>query len=329
LPADAPTPPRIRTALVSPPEPVFDLGSRLAMDHFAPNLASTHGLAPAPSNALVELISSQELFTRGVRAPHDASGATHASCTWFGVGVSNGSPSRGLPVDVLVMVLAQEMVRRTLGHRRSRILVADTNAMRSGFDELAVRRVAANAERTIGAITRSWGFPVEVFRASTHPAHAEITELARGLGDDHNPYVAEQLAQMELMRREGASIKLGWTLSSSANDEASFDSRFARVFEASPTFVYTIGGRTLDSRRPRACPYLCDDPTTRVLLQRGEDVRAKLADDGPATRGYRRLLGKIARAHGRLVGGLDPRRPEDTVQAIIDRLPEVSSQCRG
>lgn len=302
------------------------------MDHFAPNLASSDGLLSAPPNALAELIASQELFSRGARQRH-APSSSHApggaACTWFGVGVSNGSPTRGLPVDVLVMVLAQEMVRRTMGHRRSRILVADTNALRSGFDELAVRRVAANAERTIDALTRAWGFPVEVFRASTHPRQIEITEIARGLAGSHNPYVAEQLAQMEMMRREGATIKLGWTLSSSAHDEASFDTRFTRAFPTSPTFVYTIGGRTLDPRRPRACPYLCDDPATRVLLARGEDVRAKLADDSPATRGYRRLLGKIARAHARLVGGLDPRCPEDTVQAIIDRLPEVSSSCRG
>jgi hypothetical protein len=299
------------------------------MDHFAPNLASTDGLQTAPSNALAALISSQELFTRGVRTEVSSLEVARASCTWFGVGVSNGSPSRGLPVDVLVMLLAQEMVRRTLGHRRSRILVADTNAMRSGFDELAVRRVAANAERTISALIRDWGFPVDVFRASTHTRHAEISEIARSLGNAHNPYVAEQLAQMEMMRREGAGIKLGWTLSSSTHDEAFFDSTFARTFPVSPAFVYTIGGRTLDARRPRACPYLCDDPSTRVLLHRGEDVRAKLSQDGPATRGYRRLLGKIARAHARLVGGLDPRCPEDTVQAIIDRLPEVSSPCRS
>jgi hypothetical protein len=298
------------------------------MDHFAPNLASNHGLQVVSSTALAELIASQELFTRSPRG-RNVDVPQRVACTWFGIGVSNGAPSRGLPVDVLVMVLAQEMVRRTLGHDRSRILVADTNAMRSGFDELAVRRVAANTERIISTITREWGFPVEVFRASTHPRHEEIDEIARTLEGTCNPYVAEQLAQMEMMRREGAAIKLGWTLSSSSHDEAFFDTRFARTFPVAPAFVYTIGGRTLDGRRPRACPYLCDDPATRVLLQRGEDVRAKLAQDGPAARGYRRLLGKIARAHARLVGGLDPRRPEDTVQAIVDRLPEVSSPCRG
>lgn len=303
------------------------------MDHSAPKLVPTDGPASAAPRALTELISSQELFARGSRsASHGQPESTASACTWFGIGISNGSPSRGLPVDVLVMVLAQEMVRRTLGQRRSRILVADTNAVRSGFDELAVRRVAANVERTISAITERWGFPVEVFRASTHARHHEIAELARTVAtsdDTNNPYVAEQLAQMELMRREGAAIKLGWTLSSSAHDEAFFDTRFAQTFPVAPSFVYTIGGRTLDPRRPRACPYLCDDPATRLLLHRGEDVRAKLAEDGPATRGYRRLLGKIARAHARLVGGLDPRRPEDTVQAIIDRLPEVSSRCKG
>jgi hypothetical protein len=299
------------------------------MDQPAPKLFSTDALLPSAS-ALAELIASRELFARGSSACDES--IRGAACTWFGVGVSNGAPSRGLPVDVLVMVLAQEMVRRALGQRRSRILVADTNALRSGFDELAVRRVAASVERTLAAIVRQWNFPVDVFRASTHLRQREIDELARVLEaspETSNPYVAEQLAQMEVMRREGASIKLGWTLSSSTYDEAYFDARFARAFPVAPAFVYTIGGRTLDPRKPRACPYLCDDPSARVLLERGEDVQSKLSVDGPAARGYRRLLGKIARAHARLVGGLDPRRPEETVQAIIDRLPEVSSSCRS
>ena len=304
------------------------------MDHLAPNLASTDPLlGPAP-HALAELISSQELFARGAKGSptSELHGASEAACTWFGVGVSNGAPSRGLPVDVLAMVLAQEMIRRTLGQRRSRILVADTNALRCGFDELAVRRVASNVERTLAAVVRQWKLPVDVFRASTHPRQREIDMLARTLArspETSNPYVAEQLAQMELMRREGAAIKLGWTLSSSTHDEAYFDSRFARTFPVAPTFVYAIGGRTLDPRKPRACPYLCDDPSSRVLLRRGEDVRTKLSEGGAAARGYRRLLGKIARAHARLIGGLDPRRPEDTIQAIIDGLPEVGSTCRG
>lgn len=254
--------------------------------------------------------------------------AETAKSTWFGVGISNGHASRGLPVDVLAMVFAQEMVRRALGQTHSRILIADTNAWRSGVDELAAHRVAATVERVLTAVVESFGFPIRVFRASAHPRADEMEALAQRL-DAPNPYVAEQMAQMELMRREGSTIKVGWRLSRSAFDESYFDAQFDRNFESLPIYLYTIGGRSLSSKRPRACPYLCDEPKSRVLLQRGENVRAKLGADRPASRGYRRLLAKLARAHDRLVGGLDPRRPEETVQAIIDDLPEVGARCRA
>jgi hypothetical protein len=298
------------------------------MDHPAPKLASPrkHTLP----RVLGLLVESQELFVRGHGATHrvEQPQAEAAASTWFGVGISNHHPSRGLPVDVLVMVFAQEMIRRALGQGHSRILVADTNALRSGIDELAVRRVAGAVQRTLESVTRDLGFPTRVFKASTHPQAEAIGALADRL-EASNPYAAEQMAQTELMRREGSTIKVGWRLSRSAFDESSFDAEFDRNFAQGPMYLYTIGGRSLDPRRPRACPYLCADPDRRILLQRGENVRAKLRDDGATERGYRRLLAKLARAHERLVGGLDPKRPEDTVQAIIDRLPEVGARWRG
>jgi hypothetical protein len=139
--------------------------------------------------------------------------------------------------------------------------------------------------------------------------------------DIDNPYVALQLAQTELMRRSGAAVKLGWSLPRSGRDEVGFDSVFARTVGTPLSTVYTVGGRSLDARRPRACPYLCRDPRHRVLIAPGERVRIKLAHAAPtAARGYERLLGKIARAEARLAARPAPRDPIHAVQNLLDRV---------
>ena len=99
---------------------------------------------------LASLVNRQELFARRQYEPviaHDALG--NATSTWFGVGVAADAASCGLPVDVLILVFAQEMVRRELGHPTSTILIADSNACDAGstytnISIIARKRIAQN-----------------------------------------------------------------------------------------------------------------------------------------------------------------------------------------
>ena len=282
---------------------------------------------------LLELVRCQELFHRTI--PTRRSVATWspvlAECdsTWFGVGVSARDVSRALPLDVLVLVFAQEMVRRELGHQKGHILVADTNAIRSGVSSLDVRRAATRIRHTLTAVVERFGFPVEVLRASDLGDVSERDAIVADI-EAPNEYVAEQLAQMELMRRAGAGVKIGWTMPGFSFDERYFDTLFLARFGHSPVCIYTIGGRTLNPRRPRACPYLCEEPADRLLLQPDEDIKAKLerrdlvGRGATAVRGYRRLLGKLARAQHRLLGDRRRKRPEQVIQTVLDHLPEPS-----
>lgn len=267
---------------------------------------------------LARLVRSIELLdTRTQRTEAPLTPPPDARTIWFGLGLSGDEATKALPIDVLALVFVQERLRRTFGFANSEVLLADTNALRSGIAALQVHRARARAQHVLSEIARRLDLPLRVLRASELP----IEPVDLGEPPPDGAYLFEQLHQMEQMRRRGASVKLGWALSSSRLDERYFDEAFAARRRETPLFIYTVGGRTLDPRRPRACPYLCRDRSARILLEPGEQVREKLdAADPRAARGYRRLLGKIARAQAWLLGGRAPRDPLEAIEELIDGL---------
>jgi hypothetical protein len=268
---------------------------------------------------LASLVNRQELFARRQYEPVIADEALASSTsTWFGVGVATDSASCGLPVDVLILVFAQEMVRRELGHLKSTILIADSNACDAGVPRLDVHRAASLAQAPLELLIDRFGFPVEIRRASQLAPASEVERKQQAL-EIKNGYVAQQLVQTEIMRERGAGVKVGWALSACTYDETYFDRLYANRFGHQVTFAYTIGGRTLNPHRPRACPYLCREPRERLLLGGRENAVHKLYADTSTTavRGYRRLLGKLARAYRHLTGE-DSGTPESFLQFVVD-----------
>lgn len=268
---------------------------------------------------LASLANRQELFARRQYEPVISTSALQSTkSTWFGVGVAADDASRGLPVDVLILVFAQEMVRRELGLPKSSILIADSNACNAGVPRLDVHRAASLAQAPLEALIDRFGFPVDVRRSSSLAPAAEVESRQAALEID-NGYVAQQLVQTEIMRERGAAVKVGWALSACTYDEKYFDRLYGNRFGDGVTFAYTIGGRTLNPQRPRACPYLCREPADRLLLGTRENAVRKLYSDqsSPAMRGYRRLIAKLARAYRHLTGD-DPGTPESFLQFVVD-----------
>ncbi len=268
---------------------------------------------------LASLANRQELFARRQYEPVlSAHSLASATSTWFGVGVAADDASCGLPVDVLILVFAQEMVRRELGLSRSSILIADSNACHAGVPRLDVHRAASLAQAPLEALIERFRFPVDVRRSSSLAPGLEVERRQQALDID-NGYVAQQLVQTEIMRERGAAVKVGWALSACTYDETYFDRLYGDRFGDGVSFVYTIGGRTLNPQRPRACPYLCREPRDRLLLGTKENAVRKLYADSssPAARGYRRLIGKLARAHRHLTGE-DTGTPETFLQFVVD-----------
>ena len=268
---------------------------------------------------LASLAIRQELFARRQYEPVISDRSLEsAKSTWFGVGVAADDASCGLPVDVLILVFAQEMVRRELGLSTSSILIADSNACNAGVPRLDVHRAASLAQSPLEALVGRFGFPVDIRRSSSLAPAADVERRQQAL-EIENGYVAQQLVQTEIMRERGATVKVGWALSACTYDETYFDRLYRDRFGDGVSFAYTIGGRTLNPQRPRACPYLCREPADRLLLGTRENAVRKLYSDqsSPAMRGYRRLIAKLARAYRHLTGE-DPGTPESFLQFVVD-----------
>jgi hypothetical protein len=273
--------------------------------------------------SLTGLLHRQELFLRGADWSHGftALGLLRAHTAWFGVGVTTGGAlSHGLPIDVLALLYAQELVRRQLGWERSLVVVADSNAQAAGVDALAVRRVAVQVERRLRDVAGVLHLPVDVRLTSTLGRAQALPGFSRLQGLP--PYVAHQLAQTEHLRQQGAGLKLGWAWPGALHDERYFDDLHARELGVRIGSVYVSGGITLDPRRPRACPYVCSDPATRLMLRPDEELERKLARAPTVARQrYERLLGKLARVHCHITGAARPRRATMLLQDVLEALP--------
>ena len=308
------------------------MSARVLSRHAAKRVMSTQVGMNSMGERLASLANRQELFARRQYEPVISKQALDdTTSTWFGVGVAADDASLGLPVDVLILVFAQEMVRRQLGLAQSSILIADSNACNAGVPRLDVHRAASMAQAPLEALIERFGFPVDIRRSSALAPASEVERRQEALGID-NGYVAQQLVQTEIMRSRGAAVKVGWALSACTYDEKYFDRLYRNRFGDRVTFVYTIGGRTLNAQRPRACPYLCREPADRLLLGTRENAVRKLYTDAssPAVRGYRRLIGKLARAYSHLTGE-DSGTPESFLQFVVDASsgPATAKTRRG
>jgi hypothetical protein len=272
---------------------------------------------PDPGAAL-----SAEVFAAKQHQRLDRDALAGGDSVWFGLGICGTTLSAALPIDVLLLLCGQELLRRALGLRRSIVLVADSNAIAVGHPRAQVQAVAERVEGSIARLRSALDLPVDCVRASAVASwseHARHEALVRGLP----AYEAHQLVQTEALRRAGATVKLGWIMPGGARDERYFDRLHRERGGGRVAFAYTVCGRGLAVGRPRACPYVVERPDERILVAPGESIANKLhraRHRAPReTAGYRRLLRRITRTIARMRGAPIRRAPERELQSLLDR----------
>jgi hypothetical protein len=206
----------------------------------------------------------------------------------FGVAGRQGVSER-VPLDILSIILEAESARRQVFGSGLLFLVADTHALRTGdYDPNIVMRAAERRREIIFRACEALSVPdYTVVLASEIENDGFYTELVKAaseaaLGD--GKYFVLEAADIEFFRLVGGiTVKVGWTLASSPKavgrfDEQAFDKVYQEIFSdgSKLTFLYTRPGRTLNPAKLNAAPYLSFDDSTRIMLERGEDVVAKL-----------------------------------------------------
>lgn len=260
----------------------------------------------------------------------------------FGMGGGSKALSKGLPIDVLSMVLTAEKLRRDLGLGRCRIICANgityTNIPNNpDFSKEGIDWVMS-AERDLLQLA------VERFGIADHWDIFLETDIEEIIGHDgketydrivkdaeQTPFIsghhyALEMTQMyTLLNQETGGVKLGWFIRNINKakpeyimDEQPFDARYAmflayRGLTNTISIPYAHAGVRLHPGRggvDKDAPYICYDPRDRILLSPFEDPEQKLieatkAGGGLQNRTIRDHFGTIIKLFEEIVLGED------------------------
>ncbi len=207
-------------------------------------------------------------------------GDVRPNAVFLGIGLcAPGRASRGVPLDVLALLLAAEALRARIGAERIVLLLADQHAWAAGLRGACLDGIETRWHLTLERLRSvfprlDWLSARNLHRESLHRDWCAWL-LRRGLG----PYEAAQVADlMTLTAMRGRLLKVGWTLRSPEprGDERYFDRLTEPYSSGHLGFVYGPAGRALRGSQPRVAPYVALDRETRILLEPGEDVATKL-----------------------------------------------------
>ncbi len=241
---------------------------------------------------------------------------------YFGIGLCNThSLTQGMPADILGMMLASERIGSP-----KHILVADTHAKCNGFVEAEIDRIAHQQEETLYRICENlhltnWNIRL----ASSIDMTQSYQEILDTISAE-NDYIRREIADIEWFRtNEGVRLKVGWKVNGNRDaSETFFDKKYMELMSGDMSFLYTEPGRTFNPKRPRAAPYFCDDRSSRIIIEHGEDVRKKFeyarehfGDSG--IKCYRNFLKDLARLYNKTIGLSGENCLEDGLQEIVER----------
>ncbi len=293
--------------------------------------------------SLVELVSRDPLFEAKSSLSALASepaGSDAPLVVTLGVGVcsARGTISRGVPLDLVGLVLSAERVRSRLDAHRVIALVVDAHAARSGVPSAAVAAQTARVEDALLRLSARCRIPLSIVRGSDLHRTREHARARRAVteigGAELADYVMLQTADTHALGlRYGRILKLGWSLGGVAaeRDERFFDRLYRRWLGSSASFVYTRAGLTLSRERPRAAPYVVVQPEARLLCDANEDPGPKLEGASRTltpdrVRAVRNHYARLARAYSRLGTPLEGPLERRLTGLLDDLFPRVGRE---
>lgn len=286
---------------------------------------------------LMKLVSNSALIEAGPSKDFlvEESFVEPGGSLYYGTGLTTPSAiSRGLPFDVLGMMLTAEQIRRASGFEKIYHHVADTHAKTNEW--ISHEEVDDIAKRTVGSIERikkGLGLTaLEVVLSSSFDNTHEYGVMVDAYSNsEEHEYVRRELADMQWYKEKyDVRLKLGWIIQAKETelgfDERRFDREFIRFNPRGLSFVYTKPGRTFDPSRPKASPYITIENEDRLVLSPHTDVHEVFqhANGGdPNLGGARKHIQSIVRLYEDIYGSLGKiekggMQLEDKVKTIIN-----------
>lgn len=255
---------------------------------------------------------------------------------YYGTGLTTPKAiSVGVPFDMLGMMLTAEKVRRAGSFDKVYHHIADTHAKTNKWiDEAAVDAVAARTVSTLEAIKVNLKLDNFEFMLASAFDHTPEYDALVGSFDssDEHEYVRREMADMEWYRTNAdVRLKLGWIIQAKETgmgfDERRFDREYLKFHPDEMSFIYAKPGRTFDTSRPKASPYISVEGESRLLLAPGVNVKETFDTlNDPNLGGAKKHIESIVRSYEDLYGSLGKIGTDitlaDKVQIIIDRCVE-------
>jgi len=228
---------------------------------------------------------------------------------FFGIGGGSWRElSKGLPFDVLSMVLVGQKIKQTLGLGQCYILLANKTTCINGFSQKAVDRMMIGQKDLLQIVLDGLGIKndwevfletnlEEVIGPEAKAHYESIVAIADKMPLMGNHYYSRETAITLIF----GGIKIGWHAKGVKNDERAFDQKtalYAKYNETPHTtsYIYTPAGiRICPKIVERAPPYVLLWPKKRLCLNHIEDPVAKIeAGGGLWSKVSRKLFGGIA-----------------------------------
>jgi|GEM_PF-1869563 len=276
---------------------------------------------------------------------------------FFGIGGGSKELCKGLPFDVLGMLLTAEKLKKELQLSENRILLANrityTNIPKnSEFSEIAIDNVMQGERDLLQLVVKKFGFEnwkiflqtdlekiVGTEAKNNYENLIQLADKTELVGGHH--YSIEMADIWSLVGQENGGIKLGWFTRNLDNenggyimDEQPFHARF-NLFMAlqnlknNVTLSYAKAGARLypgaTGVLEKESPYICYQPKNRLLFSPFEQPieklkTATLAGGGFQFKYYRVLMSGIIDLFEELVLGRDQDNKIKRIPVTSDNI---------
>ena len=235
---------------------------------------------------LQKLISAEPLFVKRLSFSglHPRLNNTSSRSIFFGTGLSTPNKlSKGVPFDILSMILMAELLRKKLKLNQVFHLIADTHAINNKITKPEIITSLALKQKSLFLrANKNLGLNhFTVLLASEFDQTPEFKKLFTSIPfkNSDNDYVRREVCDTEWFRvQKNAIIKLGWAIEAKKVkfDERLFQKRFQELVSTPISFVFVGPGKSFDCQKINVPPYISIDNSKRIILDKEERVKEKM-----------------------------------------------------